>query len=123
MRLTRTALVPFAAALAIATTGAPATTAVAQSVAPVQQDFRSPDTRDAADGRDGTVQDLRSPDTRDAARHVQPSPVRPTPAPVHHPDGFKWDYTGLVVAGIVLALVLATTQRRRRHHRPQLTSR
>ena len=62
-----------------------ALTAIAAPAAGAQQDLRSPDTRDAAEGyappppssiaapADSAYQDLRSPDTRDAAEGYAPS--------------------------------------------------
>ena len=86
-----------------------------------RQDLRSPDARDAAEGRylgmSRPRQDLRSPDTRDTASpHV--ATVRDSPAV--EPAGFDWASAALgAVAGtglMLLALALAGPARRRPSH-------
>jgi hypothetical protein len=122
-RLTRTATV----ALAVVATAAPAasampadgigTTATQQQA----QDLRSPDTRDAAEGRrvytpvpaEPQAQDLRSPDTRDfaAGRGTYNSPdvvVVKSPASAPAPTtagGIDWEDVG-IGAGALFSVAL-----------------
>jgi hypothetical protein len=84
-----------------------------QRVVAQQQDLRSPDTRDAAQG---TGQDLRSPDARDAAVGRDPVVVQIDRA---SDGGLSWDSAGigaLVSAGLMFSLAGAFVllSRRRR---------
>jgi hypothetical protein len=107
-------------ATALAAGAALAPAAAAQQ----QQDFRMPDTRDAA--RDAAAQlaqprDFRMPDTRDAAREAQ-APTAPVVEFVEVPQAGGFDWTDALVgagggAGILLigtggALVAVRMRRR-----------
>jgi hypothetical protein len=134
-RLTRIAAI----AVAIAATGAPAASArpidslpssdalpaYPTPVAEASQDLRSPDTRDAAQGRgiyapmqpeDQALppQDLRSPDTRDFAegRGTYNSPdvvvvKAPVPAPEPTATGIDWADVGIGAGGLLAASLIA----------------
>jgi hypothetical protein len=131
MRPTRTITAPIAAVLAVAMLAAPANAAqtkpppqryAGESMIREYQDLRSPDARDAADGRTThkatapIVQDLRSPDARDAATPI----VEITGA-----DGFDWSDAAIGAAGAtgLLAILLAGAMTlRRRQTRPRSRS-
>jgi hypothetical protein len=134
-RLTRIAAI----AVAIAATSAPAASARPidsqpspealpanpTPVAEASQDLRSPDTRDAAQGRGiyapmrpkdqaQPPQDLRSPDTRDFAdgRGTYNSPdVVVVKAPVSAPEptatGIDWEDVGIGAGGLLAASLIA----------------
>jgi hypothetical protein len=128
MRPTRTSLAPFAAALAIAALASPATTAVAQPTTAPHQDLRSPDTRDAAEGRTTasdtarTVQDLRSPDTRGAAGGPSTAHVAAPAIEITRATGFEWGDAAIGAGGStgLLAISLGGAMAlRRRHSDPQ----
>jgi hypothetical protein len=108
--------------------------AVAAAPAAAQQDLRSPDTRDAAQGRGvysapaASPQDLRSPDTRDAALGRGPSTAPdvtvitvPEPAPVTAGGGIDWSDAGLgaAVMLVLAGLVVFLYRRRSGPPRPQ----
>ena len=79
--------------------------ALAAPMAFAQQDFRNPDTRDAAEASN---QDLRNPDTRDVAEGGAASPeatVVKFPQTVSVDAGLDWGDAG-IGAGAMLGLVL-----------------
>jgi hypothetical protein len=81
------------------------------------QDLRSPDARDAADGRYlGQYQDLRSPDARDAARGVTVVSSAPAAQPSSG-AGVDWPSAGIGAAGfgalVLIGAAGAVTVRRR----------
>lgn len=92
-------------------------------------DFRSPDTRDAAEGYAPKLvepaqsaparTDFRSPDTRDAAEGYAPT-YSSTVVEERAPEarGFAWGVAGLLLAGgAALALLAVATARSMRHAR------
>ena len=112
MRATHTLTGPLAAALAVATLAAPASAATAsgshqrsagESTIRAYQDLRSPDARDAAEGR---------------TTYVVPPLVKLTPGR----DGFDWGDAAIGAAGAsgLLAISLAGAMTlRRRQTRPR----
>jgi hypothetical protein len=90
-----------------------------------QQDFRSPDARDAAlqsvqpeiTQSPSALRDLRSPDARDAARDIVQVPQ--TPVVVAEPSsGFEWGDAGIgagVLCGVLALLLGGFVLTRRRH--------
>jgi hypothetical protein len=104
-----------AAGTALAVAALAAGSASAQS-----QDLRSPDTRDAAEGRYPAVvhQDLTSPDARDAAERRTPVIVRVGRSA---DTGMSWDSAAigaLAAAGLLISLAGAGALVSRRRVRP-----
>jgi hypothetical protein len=98
------------------------------TITPAAQDARSPDARTPVQSAQVTGADLRTPDTRDAAEgrgtHSAPDVMvvkidKPAPAPVPAADGMDWGDAGIgagVLAGLAaLALGAALVTMRRRH--------
>jgi hypothetical protein len=129
-----TVLTALVCALVVPATGVPAATAMpidgpahtsglpGTTSAP-KQDLRSPDARDAAQGRTTRdfaapiVQDLRSPDARDAADGRSTADMATPVVEITRADGFDWSDAAVGAGGatglLAISLAGAMTLRRR----------
>ena len=89
--------------------------------APLHQDLRSPDARDA--GLAASPIDLRSPDARDAALGYRPVAIAPTPVapvPVDVTNHTPWTMIGLAAGGYLIAITAFAFSARRGRRRVAL---
>jgi hypothetical protein len=116
MRPNRNLIGPLAGVVALAIPAA-------ATAAPPAQDLRSPDARDAAEGRTTRdfaapiVQDLRSPDARDAAEGRSTADMATPVVEITRADGFDWSDAAIGASGatglFAISLAGAMTLRRR----------